>query len=94
MSEQPEIPDSDDLPEDDDTTGTPPTEGWQYRGSGSRSYPHRKHPGTGHVLSASPGDVFDFGEEMPPDDGLWYDVSSGEPYDSSPAGTGAGETEE
>lgn len=83
-----EIPESDDLPEDEPATGH------RYQGSGTRTYPHHKHPGTGQVLVVDPGEVLDFGEEMPPGDGLWYDVSSGEPYTSSPASTGAGETEE
>jgi len=61
-----------------------------YDGPGSRSYPHRSDPETGAVLTVEPGDVFDFGEELPPDDGLWYAV----PSDSLPASTGAGETEE
>jgi len=61
-----------------------------YDGPGPRSYPHRSDPETGAVLTVEPGDVFDFGEELPPDDGLWYAV----PSDSGPASTGAGETEE
>lgn len=63
---------------------------WSYWGPGSRTYPGRRDPETGGVLNVEPGDAFDFGEEMPPDDGLWYAV----PSDSSPASTGAGETKE
>lgn len=67
---------------------------WDYRGSDSRTYPHRLDLETGAPLYVEPGDVFDFGELMPPGDGLWYDSSSGEQYTDSPASAGAGETEE
>jgi hypothetical protein len=67
---------------------------WEYRGSDFRTYPHRLDLETGAPLYVEPGDVFYFGELMPPGDGLWYDSSSGEQYTDSPASAGAGETEE
>lgn len=90
MSEQDiEIPESDDAPDDEE-----PTTGHRFTGTSTHTYPHRRDPRTGNVLVAEPGVLLDFGEEMPPDDGRWYNISSGETYTSSPASTGAGETEE
>jgi hypothetical protein len=50
-----------------------------YEGFGStRTYPHRQHPEGPGVLQADPGEVIDFGEESPPDDGFWYPYGNGE----------------
>ena len=62
----------------------------QYKGGNARTYPHLKDPETGGTLHVEPGDPFDFGEKLPPQDGLWYAV----PSNPDPAGTGAGETKE
>jgi hypothetical protein len=97
MTEQTDVPDitpSGALPEATEDTSETTETGYRYIGPDERTYPLHRHPVTGETLVVQPGDLFDFGELMPPGDGLWYDVSSGEPYTDSPASTGAGETEE
>lgn len=44
-----------------------------YGGPGSRTYPHHMHPHQDGVLVVEPGDMIDFGDGLPPTDGLWAD---------------------
>lgn len=64
---------------------------------GTHTYPHHRHPEGPGVLQADPGEVIDFGEQSPPDDGRWY------PYKHTPPeippvpplpGTGDGSSQE
>lgn len=38
-----------------------------------RVYPGTPHP-NGGVLAVSEGEIVDFGESLPPNDGLWYAI--------------------
>jgi len=71
---------------------------YEYRGD-PRYYPQHRHPGQDGVLVVEPGEIVNFGDSLPPDDGLWFDMDgqavlparpSVEDEDES-AGTGAGD---
>lgn len=53
---------------------------YEYKGHSTRYWPGHLHPEGEGVLTAEPGEIVDFGDALPPDDGSWYDVSSGEPH--------------
>ena len=58
----------------------PTTKEYEFRWHSTLIYPSHLHPERPGVLSAEPGEIVDFGAASPPDDGKWYDVSSGAAY--------------
>lgn len=46
---------------------------FKYQGHTTRVYPGIQAP-EGGVLISQVGDVIDFGESLPPNDGLWYAI--------------------
>lgn len=57
---------------------------YQYTGHDKRVWPGHPHPEQDGVLVADPDEIVDFGEALPPADGSWYDVSSGDQYTGAP----------
>ena len=53
---------------------------YEFRWHSPLTYPGHLHPEQPGVLAAEPGEIVDFGAASPPNDGKWYDVSSGQAY--------------